>query len=1047
MVSADVNYIMIGSLYENINMTIEECLNIGRLRLTSFQVACVLGETIIASFLVTANQANVNNTFIITPIFLSLNFECQDMLLRIMSTYKIDNTMFQTEVTPLIFSALVENKNLMAFLLDNNANPECCVSLSLLHVIALNKDILKTFENIKKGHDFTLECTINALFICCLKDNTGMSNALLQKHTRTSSILEITALHAVCFKGLVDHLRLIFQNDCHMSRRFFIQSIHLLNMYSNYDAYEYIVERYTNYSNTLNLRVTFTELSCLIKDSTLFAFLITLRYYDDDVMEFTPLYLSLFVGDKRSIVRTEIPIFSDLSSCSIISRTFIVIWTWMTHGLLSNSSLLTFPDDLHEKQHINDTSLICLSSFHTNAFDDDLACELEFSLLLNDDFEVHLCQIIDIDYIFHDTDDEEVMNAFLSHSAILNKDVKINMTYLALLRDEQLQYLLMNSYSGIAVDLLQFTHLEISYLVNKRLPQSLLNITKTTDEKATVSQLLVACLHENKSNVKFLCSQGKTIQNNSMNVLDLAAFFYRTEMFDSDLPIIETINNKDVNVTFDELLIACLFDDDQIIKYLLQITIDVNARSCISPLHISIMRNKSLVPLATEFLAAIEDSRRGLDLEFISTNLCLPMEVNFVHLLCFLHDVELLRILVCMKCDIHAIARVSTLFLYCLQMLNIHNVKNVLNAVSEMTPLHIACIIDDADFVDCILENTYNINVFCSIHPLHLDTTYSRGISELITEESYFTITALHTAILCKNTDIAKTLITNDANTESTAKLFIEICIGTDTLICTHSTLKPLHLACLVENEVIFKTILAKTSIQNLNEKVKMSYCHLCYLNLPERAISSGTLNHEIEMRINILHIACIIGKIMYAELLLNANVETNSEVEIVPIHSAFQAEFSVRKYPLHLSAEKGNFELCKLLLGHGANIDVKTSVLGLRPWHLALYHGYADVLDVLLTNRRSTYIDKSRFMFIFMLYLMRKRFSRVILPFIAKSRKCLLLLSVYRYLRYVLSFPVNNQCDYVTDDKYDEYSEHALYPIYENEYDEHDVYNEYENI
>lgn len=1057
-VSTDVNYIMMGSLYDNINVTEEQCLNLGRLELTSFQVACIIGNTAIAPFLIQNNLANVNNTFMISPILLSSYFKCEDMLIKIMSKNKIENKMFQTEVTPLILSALVENKKMMKLLLQNHANPECNVSLSLLHVIALNKDILNIFGGVDSCQDFTLECTINALFICCLKDNTEMSNILLQNQARTTSCFEITALHVVCFRGLLDHLNLIFLYDCYMSRRFSIQSYHFLTMNSNEKTIA-MVPWYINSTNTFNLGVTLTELSCLIKDSALFAFLLKHMYYDDEVMELTPLFLSLFVGVKKYIIRTEIPVSSDLSLCSIISSTFIVFWTWMTHGLLSNTSLLTILDDLHEKQHIKDTSLICLASFHTNAFDKDLACKLEFSSLLNETFEVRLCQIIHIDNLFLRIKNKETMNELVLHSAVSNTNVKINMIYLTLLKNELLQYLLVNSYSDIALDLLQFTHLEISYLVHQKLPQSLLNIKKTTEEKATVSQLLIACLHQNISNVKFLCYKGKTIQNNSMSVFDLAAFFYRKNMFCLDLQIVESIEHKDANVTFDELLIACLLGSKQIIKYLLHITIDVNARSCISPLQISIIRKESLIPFATDFLATVEDSKGGLDLDFISSNLCLPIEVNVVHLICFLHDVEILRILIQMKCDLHAITRVSTLFLYCLKMRHFYILRNIFNAVSEMRPLHIACILNKKEFVQCILTNTNYINELCSIHPLHLDTAYSEDISksvkeeyffntaysELITEKSSFTITALHAAILCQKTEIAKTLITNNANTELTAKLFIEICIGTDTLFCTQSTLKPLHLACLVENEDIFRIILANTSIHNLNEKVDMSYCHLGYLNLQERVFLYGTLGCEIEMRLNILHTACILGKISYVELLLNANVASDLGVEIVPIHSSFENEFSVKKYPLHLSAEKGDLDLCKLLLDHGANIDIKTNVLGLQPWHLALYNGYEDVMKFLLTHRRILFIDRSRFMFIFMLYIMRKRFSRVILPFIAKSSKFLINLSVYRYLRCVLSFPVNNNCGYTTDEDCDEYNSYDDSDEYDeyDKYDEDKVYNE----
>lgn len=180
-VTVDVNYIMIGlKFFENISMAEEQCLNLGRIRLTSFQVAFVLQNITIASFLITVNYADINRTFVITPMFLSLYFECHAVLARIVSKQGIKIKMFETELTPLVFSALVGNVNLMTLLLENHANSESNVSLSLLHVIVLHKDILNTFDRNEKYADFKLECTVDSLLICCLKDNVDMSNALLK---------------------------------------------------------------------------------------------------------------------------------------------------------------------------------------------------------------------------------------------------------------------------------------------------------------------------------------------------------------------------------------------------------------------------------------------------------------------------------------------------------------------------------------------------------------------------------------------------------------------------------------------------------------------------------------------------------------------------------------------------------------------------------------------------------------------------------------------------------------------------------------------------
>ena len=58
-------------------------------------------------------------------------------------------------------------------------------------------------------------------------------------------------------------------------------------------------------------------------------------------------------------------------------------------------------------------------------------------------------------------------------------------------------------------------------------------------------------------------------------------------------------------------------------------------------------------------------------------------------------------------------------------------------------------------------------------------------------------------------------------------------------------------------------------------------------------------------------------------------------------------------KTPLHHAAEGGNFELVRLLLRHGAKIDVRNGQ-GEQPLHYAAKNGNTQVVELLLDNGAS---------------------------------------------------------------------------------------------
>jgi len=75
--------------------------------------------------------------------------------------------------------------------------------------------------------------------------------------------------------------------------------------------------------------------------------------------------------------------------------------------------------------------------------------------------------------------------------------------------------------------------------------------------------------------------------------------------------------------------------------------------------------------------------------------------------------------------------------------------------------------------------------------------------------------------------------------------------------------------------------------------------------------------------------------------LLLNSNANVNAVME------AGHAD-DTRQTPLHYAAERGNFEIVKLLLAHGANPNVRDNYYRATPMEIAQQKGHYDVVDLL---------------------------------------------------------------------------------------------------
>ncbi|XP_071125124.1 uncharacterized protein [Mytilus edulis] len=1017
----DLNYILIGSLYNNSDLTEENCHKCDRLVLTPFQAACVTDRTDIASYFAQTNQVDVNLAFQISPVLLSLYFQYPDMMIRVIDTYGLVNKNFETEVTPLIFSALVGNFRLMDILLDNSGNHECYATISVLLIAALSEDVLRIFDCYSDDYFVYSECFVNPLAICLLRKNMEMASLLLNEYASTSCISEMDASHIICFRKQTEHLRLIFESRLNLRRKFNIQMWHLLIMED--DQSDYYTSNNISALNPIYLCVTLIELSCFLRDTALLELLLKSEYTLDGVMEISPLLLSLLFMNKPIVLSNALLQLLDTNSYGSSSR--LCKSAWMVIAMISNKHALDIltlrlTEDSFQMTNSADLGLAMLVVFymHHDLVERQLY-DMKYLSTTDVLCEVSLAEINAIELLFNDNEDENIYNNEIEYQGMKNihnnviefqgmklDRFKINLAYLTLLRNKKLKCLPVQAYNG-SINSLPFFAVEMFYLIQQRIPRCLLSVNQISYEKTIITQLMVACLLDNKSNVNFLCYMGKSVQLNEMSFWHLASI-HKVKLWDSCPTIFEMACNSNFKATFNELHLSCMKEKMTIVKYLLKNNCDVNASACLTPLHMFpiilshhfYLEHSHLIDKFIDIIDSLKSSRSNMDF------LVLPVEFNAIHLVMFSDDIEYMKLLIQKRCDLNAVAKLSTLSLYLLHFFEDDSLIsfNTVNAISEVTAMHIACILDKSDFVEFLLSNKSNINSYGSIHPLHLNAFHCEDILELITDKSFFTLTVFHTAILCRNTYIAEILIENGTNFEMTASLYLELYIQNDKHISTQSSVKSLHLAYLFGNEHIFRTILSKTLLMNINEKVSLSAWHLFDSDSIHDMTSHYTSKGDIQLTFNILHIACITGDSLYANVLINEEANVNLEAEMCTTDFTGN-EIIITKCPLHFAAEIGSLDLCKILIENGAKLDVKTNVIGFQPWHLALYHGYDEVVYFLLTYCRLTNFNRKQFLFVFILFLLRKNFSKIVLPFIAKSKHFLILLAFYKYLMNVLGF------------------------------------------
>lgn len=582
------------------------------------------------------------------------------------------------------------------------------------------------------------------------------------------------------------------------------------------------------------------------------------------------------------------------------------------------------------------------------------------------------------------------------------KVFKLSFTYLLLLKNVSLELLPVSTYSELSQKPLSFTAVEAFYLIHRLIPDSLFLSTEAKYQTLEIDPILIACLHENIPNVEFILRRNVDINSlNELSLLLLTSFQYNE--FDNKL--IQSISYQTLVAKINPLHVAILAENIELTKVLLANGCCVNTSAFLTPFHICVMKkkmtnNSDLVydDLLTPFLDTVI-AGENID------SMCVSIEMKPIHIACFYtENIDFVRILFGRhNCNLKSAAKLSTVVLYFINQdedFEIALNHNTLEAVSDLTPLNIACLLNNTSLVEYLLTKQIEVDSIGSIFPHHMNFSHCSDIAELITIQSEFILTSLHIALLNDNEDVVGLLIEYGANVDISISLIIELNIG-NMYISTHSSLKAIHLACLIDNDNIFGTILSKTTF--IDEKCAVSMWHLCYLEVVSGVKMYETFDREIELNLNPMHIFCIIGDCAHVEMLLNADANCNLAAEMPLVYTKINSTDRLYKFPLHLAAESGNLEMCNLLLKHNADNEVKTNGIGFKPWHLALYHGHVDVLKHLLAVR--TTIRKSLFMFTLFLFILRVRYGNIVIQFIAKSKNVIPLLSFYRYLLNVFGF------------------------------------------
>ncbi|XP_071177445.1 putative ankyrin repeat protein RF_0381 [Mytilus edulis] len=198
-----------------------------KLNLTPFQVALILGFTKLVNTFLCNGLVDVNGKFTVTSSVLSSVSGNHSSIIEVVKKYNIQDDDCQTEVTPLLYSTLTNNCELINILLENHAVVTDTANISLLDIIAINSEITSLILTWRATFPLVSRCLVNAPSVALLVNNNDTLASLSSECFDFTESIDITIIHFICFRGYTDHLRIILEYNINVINTFTMPIIHL----------------------------------------------------------------------------------------------------------------------------------------------------------------------------------------------------------------------------------------------------------------------------------------------------------------------------------------------------------------------------------------------------------------------------------------------------------------------------------------------------------------------------------------------------------------------------------------------------------------------------------------------------------------------------------------------------------------------------------------------------------------------------------------------------------------------------------------------------
>lgn len=955
-----------------------------KLNLTPFQVALILGFNDIVQIFVDYGFIDVNSKFDINPLLLS-SLAGNLSFIEVLETYNLQEEYCKTEVTPLLYATLMGNSELFNILLKNNASPTYSTDISLLDIISIQPEITSLILVCRAIFCLTSRCSLNTLFVALLKNDENVITTLMPFLGSFHDSTNMTIIHFLCLRGRSDHLKMILNSNINANHMFTIQCSHLLCISKLTDddhLYNFIDCEIPWNRNQCALNISLFEFSCLFTDPYILQTLLKLPSIMQISVCVTPCLLTLCFGIEK-------PTSFFLDRQKLKSSFPICFLAWLLYRKTHFDEICNhLPDfvvaDLPKICAIEDSDLI------VSIIDLDIEeSGATFTYLKH----LGLCTSVNFSIVLSaclNNEWDTVLN-IMNFTSLSSNYIRFGMADLICLRDIDI----VDFSCEIPQHGIMTSALELKFLTCGNISDILFEMPEAKEIKVFFTSAIAACLHNNKRNLNWLLNS-----NVDMNItytipcLHLICFLEMSLSEILEIMPYEKMMKLNVNAELQSVQVACLKDLKSRVLKLLMMKCNVNLFATLSSLHIILITGN------TQYLKEYA----------INENFPKMGQLAPVHILCFRQNNDGIKGLSHTQCDFDS--KATNLTYLHLQFLSkeyifVQKSDKHNSTLSELTPLHIASLIDDAEITESILRKTNKTDIVCKIFPLHMSFKYNERIAQLITTYSSFQVTAFHIACIQENIQIGELFIRRNANLKLSAKLSIEFELSDLVTIPTYSKIFPLHLACIMQNVTFTRMI--SSQVKTMDDICSISVWHICmFLNkyrYVDKLCSFPEYRDTLCM-LSPLHVACLCGNNPILTLLLKRGADSNILANLDSTYAIiyenndtivkffFSYHFKVRKYPLHICAENGSTEQCRVLLEFGADTDVETNFARLKPWHLALYHGHKEILSLLLQS--TTEIDKNKFLIIFFMYIFRRKYNNYSGKTGIKVNR-LLILSLYR--------------------------------------------------